>query len=1303
MKTKHYLPILFVGMLFLFAVIMLCATPLQTKVEAAETSGTCGDNLTWTFDEATGTLSIEGTGDMWDYKWLSTSSTGSTHPWAEIASNIKIIRFDDGVTSIGDLAFRGCSNLTDIIIPQGITSIGNEAFNKCISLINITIPEGVTSIGDSAFLGCSNLTNIIIPEGVTSIAYNAFCNCSSLTSVTIPASVASISNHAFRDCSSLTNVTIPANVTSIGSHAFYGCSSLTDITIPEGMASISDYAFSGCSGLTNITIPDKVTNIGAYAFNECSSLTDITIPASVTNIGGGAFRDCSNLTNVTIPESVTSIGSYTFYGCSGLTNITIPDKVTSIGSYAFYGCSGLPNIIIPKQVTSIDSYAFNGCSGLTNIIIPESVTSIASYTFNGCSGLTDITIPESVTSIGSYAFCDCSSLKNIILPQNITSIGDATFKNCDSLTGITIPQGVTNIGDNAFRSCDNLTNIIIPASVTSIGESAFRYCGNLTNITIPKSVTNIDAYTFEGSGLKNITIPASVTSIGVDAFWGCSSLAWITFEGDAPTIASNSFYNVHAGVGYFPEKSTWDESTKVSYGGRLTWYPYGENGITASGTCGDSLNWSFEKDTLYISGTGAMYDWTYSPWEGLRAFIKYVELPIEVTRIGKNAFANCINLETIELSAGIEIGTYAFTNCDSLKIIKIPKKAIVESYAFYGCGALSYVSIASSATSFSKCCFYECPLLTSAGPVGGGYNIEFAWVEEIPAYAFASSKLSSVTVPASVTSIGGRAFEACSNLSVTFESNAPSFASDTFYRATDATVYYPYGYSGWEDVINQDYGGTDIKWQIYGYGSPTSLKLTSNPDLVSYKTGDALDLTGLQAVLVHDSGYEMPLAVEELTVGEVDFSTSGKKTVTVQYEGFSTTFEIVVYDTREVTVDASLYPESEHDYAASLNETKTFTYEGAFALTLTFSADTWTEANIDYIYLYDGDGNEIAKYTGSQAAGKTVQIPGDTFQIRLDSDESDGGYGYAFDSIVASVVVQDEVRFAGASIVLQDDLAVNFKVDKALFEEKGYTNPYVIFEFNGKQTVVWDYTVDGNRYVFSFRDVAPNQMNDTISATLYASYDGTEYASETRTYSVAEYCYSMLELYSDDAYAELRTLLVDLLHYGAKSQIYTNYKTDTLVDAQLTEAQVLWGTSGDPVLGTVLNTTYQTVENPTATWKGAGLHLQESVSVRLKFTADSIENLTVKIESGTETWTIASDKFIEEEGAYYVYFSGLDAGQMRQTLYLTLCNGDTPVSNTACYSIESYAYEKQNSTIDGLAELVKAMMRYGDSAYAYVN
>ncbi len=229
-------------------------------------------------------------------------------------------------------------------------------------------------------------------------------------------------------------------------------------------------------------------------------------------------------------------------------------------------------------------------------------------------------------------------------------------------------------------------------------------------------------------------------------------------------------------------------------------------------------------------------------------------------------------------------------------------------------------------------------------------------------------------------------------------------------------------------------------------------------------------------------------------------------------------------------------------------------------------------------------------------------------------------------------------------------------------------------------------------------------MNDTIKATLYATYDGVTYVSETKEYSVAEYCYNMLDKYYTDEYAELRTLLVDLLNYGSASQQYTNYKTDALVNANLTEQQKSWGTTTDRTLNTVQNLEYETIDNPTVQWKSGGLNLQKSVTMRFKISADNIENLTVKVKNDTgEEITIVSDTFEATDGGYYVYFKGLNVGQMSESVYLTVYDGETAVSNTIRYSIESYAYAKQNSTDTNLSALIKAMMKYGDSAYAYVN
>ena len=313
-----------------FALPFVAATPCF-----ADTGETTIDQITYRYDTETGEATVNDADE---------SISGDV----EIPGTIEVEGKEYAVTSIGNVAFSGCSSLTEITIPEGVTSIGDGAFSYCYGLTQITIPEGVTSIGNVAFSVCSSLTEVAIPEGVTSIG-----------------------DGAFNACSSLTQITIPEGVTSIGDLAFSGCSSLTQIAIPEGVTSIGDGAFNSCLGLTQITIPEGVTSIGDDAFYDCLSLTQIAIPESVTSIGEGTFAFCSSLKEITIPEGVTSIGYGTFFYCSRLTQIAIPESVTSIGGYAFAFCSSLKEITIPEGVTSIGDYAFDFCSSLTEVYMKE--------------------------------------------------------------------------------------------------------------------------------------------------------------------------------------------------------------------------------------------------------------------------------------------------------------------------------------------------------------------------------------------------------------------------------------------------------------------------------------------------------------------------------------------------------------------------------------------------------------------------------------------------------------------------------------------------------------------------------------------------------------------------------------------------------------------------------------------------------------------------------------------------------------------------------------------------------------------
>ena len=457
------------------------------------------------------------------------------------------------VTSIGELAFRGCTGLTSVIIGKGITSIGLEAFEDC-SLTSIEIPHNVTKIDRLAFNNCTGLTSVIIGNGVTSIGNGAFYGCTGLTSVIFGNGVKSIGNGAFSNCIGLTSVEIPNCVTSIEKDAFEGCTGLTSIEIPNSVTSLS--GFSGCTNLTSIEIPNSVTSIGERAFTGCNKLASIEIPNSVTSIGYQAFYNCRGLTSIEIPNSVTSIGSYAFWYCSGLTSIEIPNSVTSIGEGAFEGCTGLTSVYIPNSVTSIGERTFRYCSGLTSVEIPNSVTSIGEGAFSSCKGLTSIDIPNSVTSIGEVAFGNCNNINTITLSSNIMSIGNQAFPSHKTTNVIIedlsswITFDLSTWKGNPLNNCEEccfihngteIRELIIPEGVQSISSGVFYNGKNITSVTIPQSVTSIGQSAFYGcSGLTSIDIPNSVRKIGGSAFWKCTGLKSFTIHNNRPPIAENN-------------------------------------------------------------------------------------------------------------------------------------------------------------------------------------------------------------------------------------------------------------------------------------------------------------------------------------------------------------------------------------------------------------------------------------------------------------------------------------------------------------------------------------------------------------------------------------------------------------------------------------------------------------------------------------------------------------------------------------------------------------------------------------------
>ena len=419
--------------------------------------GTCGDNLTWTLDDE-GTLTISGTGEM-----------SSNEPWSS-SLMIKNVVIENGVTSIGAIAFSLCHSLTSITIGRGVTSIGRAAFFNCSSLNDITLPDSVTSIDNYAFFCCNNLTSISIPKSITSIGKSAFEDCTSLTNVYYGGSEEDWNNISIGDYNEyLTNATIHFSMEPTPTEEPTATPTAEPTEEPTEEPTPSNIINSGVCG-------KKLT----WTLDSEGTLT-ISGTGYMYNYGFGDnpwYDKKDNIKFVTINNGVPSIGDVMFSGCSNLTSITIPNSVTSIGEGAFYGCSSLASITIPDNVTLIDNFTFYACKNLTSIVIPDSITGIGEGTFSDCSNLTLITIPDSVTRIENMAFDDCTNLTDVYYggseeDWNNISIGDSNeyltnatiHYNCifaNKLTNIhdnngkmlTLPQGaILNIGENLnFRN-----------------------------------------------------------------------------------------------------------------------------------------------------------------------------------------------------------------------------------------------------------------------------------------------------------------------------------------------------------------------------------------------------------------------------------------------------------------------------------------------------------------------------------------------------------------------------------------------------------------------------------------------------------------------------------------------------------------------------------------------------------------------------------------------------------------------------------------------------------------------------------
>ena len=537
------------------------------------------------------------------------------------ATLLKVV-VPDTVTEIGDGAFKGCNEINDITLPF-VGKTANATYTDAVfgyifgqKETRYSTTEGLNKVDYNFYDYCpinnvdgvwqyTNYTyyyspwkeyqpvvyHYYIPETIqnvtitvqTEIPIAAFNNCDFIENITLPTKVISIGAFAFADCISLFEVQLPSEVASIGDYAFNACTQLNEVKFTENskLKTIGAYAFADCISLFEMQLPSEVASIGDYAFNACAQLEEVkfTENSKLKTIGNYAFSGCISVAKVgsqeegemLLPENLVTIGEYAFQNLLLIGKIVVPESVTSIGEGAFKGCDDLKDITLPFVGGSIDATKYKSVLGyifgnkvvtsttgggkqdyFVNKIFASSSTGIWQYSCSGSAwgnGYYDQNsyyyyIPTTIrnvtitvqTEIPIAAFNNCDFIESITLPTTVTSIGEYAFQNCSALKRLSskvdgefiLPIGINVIGTNTFTNCEELVKVVIPANVTNIGANAFQVCSQLTDVDFAdgSQLKSVGAYAFEDCiSLSEVQLPNSVTSIGNYAFSGCISIA----------------------------------------------------------------------------------------------------------------------------------------------------------------------------------------------------------------------------------------------------------------------------------------------------------------------------------------------------------------------------------------------------------------------------------------------------------------------------------------------------------------------------------------------------------------------------------------------------------------------------------------------------------------------------------------------------------------------------------------------------------------------------------------------------------
>ena len=827
-----------------------------------------------------------------------------------------------------------------------------------------------------------NVSALVIPEEidghkVIALGDNAFKGKKLLEYVEIANTVTYIGSQCFESDKELANVKLSSNIKRMESGAFGNCTSLTEITIPKSLEEAGreygfgmyDYGpFCGCTNLKTVKLEKGLTQIAGNLFMRCYGLEDIDIPDTVTTIGENAFKLCTSIRSVTIPDTVTYIGSQCFESDKELVNVKLSSNIKRMESGAFGNCTSLTEITIPKSLEEAgreygfgmyDYGPFCGCTNLKTVKLEKGLTQIAGNLFMRCYGLENIDIPDTVTTIGENAFKLCTSLENVKMYNSIDEINGRAFAGCTSLKSVSLPDSITGIGTEIFSGCTSLSSVKLPNKRVNIMSSTFEGCTSLTEITLPDTVTTIQDHAFKNcTALKTINWSKSITDIQSYAFENCDALTKLDIPNTVTNIGTGAFYE-----------------------------------------CGGFTDIAVPNSVKNLGSRA---------FENCDALAK-VSISDSVTSMGEKAFYDCDALTDVELGTGItQIQTSCFEHCDALPSVVLPYRVSkVGDNAFKNCVALIEITIPRATTSISSSVFSYPAKMTVYG-ISGTYAETFANQQGMKFVDKAVKATNVVLDKTELTLNRGMKY------SLTMTVTPATFTDEVSWKSTNVNVA-----AIAEDgtVTAKEAGQATIKVTV-GDVSATCKVNVVQPVTSIYLNKTSLEMTALDTYQLQASVYP-----SEANNKEVSWESSDEKVATVDENGLvqakekgtavitakakdgsevSRSCKVTVKNTAYVVTDISKL-ESTHNYENNCSDFWVYTKAGASALNITFNSKTALEEDFDYLYVFDKENKQVGKYTGTQLAGKTITVSGDTVKIQLVSDDAGNAWGFKVDVITEKV------------------------------------------------------------------------------------------------------------------------------------------------------------------------------------------------------------------------------------------------------------------------------------------------------------